>query len=45
MLVRSKRGYPKFLRLEHPKYRLGAKKATIRLKVGTLRAKWLQKLE
>ena len=31
----------KFLGLEYLKYRLGAKKATIRPKVGTLRAKWL----
>ena len=31
--------------MEYLKYRLGAKKATIRLKVGTLRAKWLQELK
>ena len=31
--------------MEYLKYKLGAKKATIRLKVGTLRAKWLQKLK
>ena len=41
----ANRGYLKFLGLEYLKYRLGAKKATIRLKVGTLRAKWLQELE
>ena len=35
----DKRGYPKFLKLEYLKYRPGAKKATIRLKVSTLRAK------
>ena len=33
------KGYFKFLKLEHLKYRFGAKKATIRLKIGTLRAK------
>ena len=31
--------------MEYLKYKLGAKKAIIRLKVGTLRAKWLQELE
>ena len=31
--------------MEYLKYKLGAKKAIIRLKVGTLRAKWLQKLK
>ena len=31
--------------MEYLKYRLGAKKATIRLKVGTLRAKWLQEFK
>ena len=31
--------------MEYLKYRLGAKKATIKLKVGTLRAKWLQELK
>ena len=31
--------------MEYLKYRPGAKKATIRLKVGTLRAKWLQELK
>ena len=31
--------------MEYPKYRLRAKKATIRLKVGTLRVKWLQELK
>ena len=31
--------------MEYLKYRLGVKKATIRLKVGTLRAKWLQELK
>ena len=38
-------GYSKFPGLEYLKYRPGAKKATIRLKVGTLRAKWLQELK
>ena len=38
-------GYSKFLKLEYLKYKLRAKKATIRLKVGTLRAKWLQELK
>ena len=37
--------YFKFPGLEYLKYRLGAKKATIRLKVGTLRAKWLQEFK
>ena len=36
---------PKFLGLEYLKYRLGAKKATIKLKVGTLKVKWLQELK
>ena len=31
--------------MEYLKYRLGAKKAIIKLKVGTLRAKWLQELK
>ena len=31
--------------MEYLKYRLGAKKAIIKLKVGTFRAKWLQKLK
>ena len=31
--------------MEYLKYRLGAKKATIRLKVGILRVKWLQELK
>ena len=31
--------------MEYLKYRPGAKKATIRLKVGTLRAKWLPELK
>ena len=31
--------------MEYLKYRLGAKKATIRPKVGTPRAKWLQELK
>ena len=44
MLFRS-RGYSKFLGLEYLKYRLGAKRAIIRPKIGTLRAKWLQELK
>ena len=32
----AKRGYIKFLRLEYLKYRLGTKKAALRLKVGIL---------
>ena len=31
--------------MEYLKYRPGAKKVTIRLKVSTLRAKWLQELK
>ena len=31
--------------MEYLKYKPGAKKATIRLKVGTLRAKWLQEFK
>ena len=31
--------------MEYLKYRLRAKKAIIRLKVGTLRAKWLQEFK
>ena len=31
--------------LEYLKYKLRAKKATIRLKVGTLKVKWLQKFK
>ena len=31
--------------MKYPKYRLGAKKATIRPKVGTPKAKWLQELK
>ena len=31
--------------MEYLKYKLGAKKAIIKLKVGTLRAKWLQELK
>ena len=38
-------GYSKFLKLEYLKYRFKAKKATIRLKIGTLKAKWLQELK
>ena len=41
----AKRGYPKFLGLKHPKYRLRAKRAALRLKVGTPQDKWLQELE
>ena len=37
--------YFKFPELEYLKYKLEAKKATIRLKVNTLRAKWLQELK
>ena len=36
---KAKRDYPKFLKLKYLKYRFKAKKATIRLKIGTLRAK------
>ena len=32
----TKRGYSKFLGLEHLKHRLGAKKAALRPKIGTL---------
>ena len=32
----AKRGYFKFLKLEYLKYRLGAKRAALRLKIGTL---------
>ena len=31
--------------MEYLKYKLGAKRAIIRLKVGTLKAKWLQELK
>ena len=31
--------------MEYLKYKLGAKKATIKLKVGTLKAKWLQEFK
>ena len=31
--------------MEYLKYRLRAKKATIRLKIGTPRAKWLQEFK
>ena len=41
----AKRGYPKFPGSEHPKYRLGAKRAALRPKIGTPRDKWLQELE
>ena len=34
-------GYPKFLKLEYLKYRFRVKKVIIRLKIGTLKAKWL----
>ena len=34
-------GYSKFLKLEYLKHKFKAKRATIRLKIGTLRAKWL----
>ena len=30
----AKRGYFKFLKLKHLKYRLGAKRATLKLKIG-----------
>ena len=32
----AKKGYSKFLKLEYLKYRLGAKKAALRLKVSML---------
>ena len=34
-------GYPKFLKLEYLKYRFKAKRATTKLKIGILKAKWL----
>ena len=40
-----KKGYFKFLKLEYLKYKLGAKRATLRPKVSTLQDKWLQKLK
>ena len=44
-IQQAKRGYFKFLKLEYLEYKLGAKKATIRPKVGTLRPKQLQELK
>ena len=32
----AKRGYFKFLKLEHLKYKLGAKRAALKPKIGTL---------
>ena len=41
----AKRGYPKFPKLENLKYRLGTKRAALKLKIGTLQNKWLQELK
>ena len=38
-------GYFKFLKLEYLKYKFKAKRATTRLKISILRAKWLQELK
>ena len=35
----AKRGYPKFLGLEYPKYKQGVKRAALKLKVGILQDK------
>ena len=39
------KGYFKFLKLKNRRKRLGATRAIIRLKISTLRAKWLQELK
>ena len=36
-----KKDYFKFLKLKNLKYKLGVKRATLRLKIGTLWDKWL----
>ena len=41
----AKRGYFKFLKLKHLKYKLKTKRATLRLKFNILKAKWLQEFK
>ena len=41
----AKRGYFKFLKLEHLKYKLKVKRAALRPKISTPQDKWLQEFK